>query len=135
MVNNTPSSSRRPCSPASPPLEPPIQDASTACRDQSAGASPVPPTLRRLFERPASERSAPQPLDVFAPADWPSCPACGDRLLAAGVATDTHNELVAAAMTCYNRDHEIRQYVYNVATDTVYGPQERAGPPPASLDA
>jgi hypothetical protein len=121
MANKTTSS-------PSPPLlarESTVRDASTICCDQSAGASPVPPTLRRLFERSASERSGPQPLDVFAPADWPPCPACGDRLLAAAVATDAHDDLVAAAMTCYNRDHGIRQYVYNVATDTVYGSQER----------
>lgn len=88
--------------------------------DQTNSESHVPPVLTQLFERPASELSGPQPLDVFQPADWPPCPVCADRLIASSVATDAHNELVAAAMICYNRDHETSQYVYNVATDTVY---------------
>jgi hypothetical protein len=94
----------------------------------AANASHVPPVLRQLFERPASERSDPQSLAVFQPADWPPCPACADRLIAFTVATDARDELVAAAMSCYNSEHETSQYVYNIATDTVYFDQVCPGP-------
>lgn len=96
------------------------QAAHTSQGDQTDRESNVPPALIQLFERPESERSSPQPLDVFQPADWPLCPDCDDRLIPAAVATDAHETLVAAAMTCYNREHETKQYIYDVVTDTVY---------------
>jgi hypothetical protein len=94
----------------------------------------VPPVLTRLFERPVSEQTAPQPLAVFQPADWPSCPDCAERLIPAAVATDANESLVAAAMRCYNSDHETKRYVYNVVTETVYVDQVCAGPSPRSPD-
>lgn len=97
-------------------------------------AAPAPPALSRLFEGQDSELSGPQPLDVFSPAAWPSCPACGERLLAVAVAMDTHDELVAAAMECYNREHTPQRYMYNVVTDTVYGTQARPVPATEPVD-
>jgi hypothetical protein len=110
------------------------QNSYTTRGDQPARASHVPPVLKQLFERPADERSVPKPFDVFQPTDWPPCPDCGDRLLATAVATDAQETLVAAAMRCYNSEHESRQYVYNVATDTVYFDQVLAGPVPGPPD-
>jgi hypothetical protein len=109
-------------------------DDHNASEDQSASESNVPPVLAQLFECPVSERTAPQPLDVFPPTDWPSCPDCAERLIPAAVATDAHDELVAAAMNCYNSDHETRRYIYEIATETVYVDQVCAGPSPRSLD-
>jgi hypothetical protein len=103
-------------------------DSDTTAGDKTAPASHVPPVLRQLFERPTSELSDPQPLAVFQPADWPSCPACADRLIASSVATDAQDKLVAAAMRCYNSEHKTSQYVYNIATDTIYFDQVLAGP-------
>lgn len=90
--------------------------------------SSIPPTLAQLFERPVSDRSAPQPLAVFPPADWPPCPECGDCLLAFEVATNAADELRAAVVVCYNSEHAPRRYIYDVDTDTVYFDQVCAPP-------
>jgi hypothetical protein len=95
---------------------------------QTAHLSHVPTALAQLFEHPESEQPGPQPLDVFPPADWPPCPDCAGRLMATAVATDAHDALVAATMTCYNRDHASKRYVYDVVTETVYFEQLRGGP-------
>lgn len=102
--------------------------------DQTDRESDVPPALRQLFEYPESEQSGPQPLDVFQPADWPPCPDCEDRLIAAAVATDAHDALVAAAMICYNREHETKRYIYDDVTDTVYFDQVLADPASETTD-
>lgn len=103
-------------------------DGDTTTGDRPGRTSDVPPALAQLFESPANKRSAPKPLDVFQPADWPPCPDCGDRLIPTAVATDAHEALVAAAMTCYNREHETKQYIYDVDTEIVYFDQVLADP-------
>jgi hypothetical protein len=104
------------------------RDSDTTAGDQTAHESHVPPALTQLFERPASEQPPPKPLDVFPPADWPPCPDCAGRLMATAVATDVQETLIAAIMTCYNRDHVSKRYVYDVGTETVYFEQVRGGP-------
>lgn len=92
---------------------------------QTNRPSHVPTALAQLFERPKSE----QPLDVFQPADWPPCPDCDGRLMATAVVTDAQDALVAATMTCYNRDHASKRYVYDVRTGDLYfesGPCRKA---------
>jgi hypothetical protein len=102
-------------------------DGDSTAGDQTARESHVPTALAQLFERPASEQPPPKPLDIFPPADWPPCPDCAGRLMATAVATDAQETLVAAAMTCYNRDHVSKRYVYDVGTETVYFEQVRGG--------
>jgi hypothetical protein len=104
------------------------RNGNTTTGDQTGRKSRVPPALAQLFERPASEQPPPKPLDVFPPADWPPCPDCAGRLMATAVATDAQETLVAATMTCYNRDHVSKRYVYDVSTETVYFEQIRGGP-------
>jgi hypothetical protein len=104
------------------------RDSNPTAGDQTGRKSRVPPALAQLFERPASEQPPPNPLDIFPPADWPPCPDCAGRLMATAVATDAQETLAAAAMTCYNRDHVSKRYIYDVSTETVYFEQVRGGP-------
>lgn len=110
------------------------QDSHNPHGDQTDRESDVPPALTQLFERSESEQPVPQPLDVFQPADWPPCPDCEDRLIAAAVATDAHETLIAAAMICYNREHETKRYIYDVDTETVYFDQVLAVPDTETTD-
>ena len=103
-------------------------DGDSTAGDQTARESHVPPALAQRFERSESEQPPPKPLDVFPPADWPPCPDCAGRLMATAVATDAHDALVATAMTCYNREHVSKRYVYDIGTETVYFEQVRGGP-------
>lgn len=108
------------------------RDDPTGRNDQPPPESAVPPALSQLFERSKREPSAPKPLDVFSPDDWPPCPDCADRLVATAVATDTQDTLVAAAMRCYNSVHETTRYVYDVRTGDLYFDQVLADRQPTA---
>lgn len=91
----------------------PTGDEPSVCKAQRSAA------IAQVIERSASEPSAPQPLDIFAPADWPPCPDCEKRLMAIAVATDAQETLVAAVMTCYNSTHATKRYVDDVDAETL----------------
>jgi hypothetical protein len=91
----------------------PTGDDQSVCEAQRSAA------IAQLIERPESEPSAQQPLDIVPPTDWPPCPDCDGRLMATAVATDAQETLVAAVMTCDNSTHATKRYVYDVGAETL----------------
>lgn len=84
--------------------------------------SEVPLDLKRALKNTPSTTSMTKPGELLPPTEWPPCPACGDRLSLASVATGRGDAVVAARFICQScpEFEYTPQFVYEAATDELY---------------
>lgn len=84
--------------------------------------SEVPPDLQIALDNTPTETGYVKPLDLIPPEEWPPCPECDTRLSLSSIATDQHDEVLAARFicaTCPEYEHA-PQWVLETATDELH---------------